>query len=208
MVLADSEEHADRIAQLGVKVSYSNIQPPISTIHDAIAKKSFSGRPHTSSTGDVDSGFAAAAHVFSGATSSKGQYHFYMETQTAVVSLDPMTQGIKVITSTQSPASVQGAVARAVNLPMSKVALEVARVGGGYGGKLGSGPVTIAVPCAHAALKHKAEVRCRSKIKDCMSFVGKRAPAVFSYKVGCDASGKVLAVQGMLYVENFRASGR
>ena len=52
------------------------------------------------------------------------QYHFYMETQSAIAF--PTEQGgMKVHASTQSPDAVQSNVATACDLPMNQVTLKV-----------------------------------------------------------------------------------
>ncbi len=62
--------------------------------------------------------------VVDGSQYAASQYHFYMETQSAIAF--PTEQGgIKVYASTQSPNSVQSIVAKACDLPMNQVTLEV-----------------------------------------------------------------------------------
>ena len=63
--------------------------------------------------------------IVEGSQRAASQYHFYMETQSAIAF--PTEQGgIKLYASTQSPADVQAKVAKACNLPMNQVTIEVA----------------------------------------------------------------------------------
>ena len=62
--------------------------------------------------------------VVEGVQSTDSQYHFYMETQSALA--HPQEGGkIKVISSAQSPASVQATVGQVCDLPMNSVVIEV-----------------------------------------------------------------------------------
>ena len=62
--------------------------------------------------------------VVEGSQKAASQYHFYMETQSAIAF--PTEQGgMRVVVSTQSPTEVQSKVAKACLLPMNQVTLEV-----------------------------------------------------------------------------------
>ncbi len=62
--------------------------------------------------------------IVDGSQVAGSQYHFYMETQTAVAF--PLEgEQIRVIASSQSPAMVQSKVALACNIPMHYVNVEV-----------------------------------------------------------------------------------
>lgn len=62
--------------------------------------------------------------VVSGSQYAASQYHYYMETQSAMAF--PTEQGgMKVYASSQSPTYVQSSVAKACNLTMNQVTLEV-----------------------------------------------------------------------------------
>ncbi len=62
--------------------------------------------------------------IVEGSQFAASQYHFYMETQSAIAF--PTEQGgMKVYASTQSPDSVQSIVAKACGLKMNQVTLEV-----------------------------------------------------------------------------------
>eukprot|EP01051_Picozoa_sp_SAG22_P018760 SAG22_NODE_3256_length_1826_cov_1.925304_1_plen_199_part_10 len=77
--------------------------------------------------------------------------------------------------------------------------------GGGYGGKI-SNATPVAVAAAFAAHKHRRPVRLVTSIKDCLTSTGKRSPWKFTYRVGCDATGRVTAVTGTVYTAQWRAT--
>ena len=86
--------------------------------------------------------------MISGQVECGSQYHFHMETHTAVVI--PDEGGFKVHSSTQWADRVQAAVAIVLDIPASSVAVTVKRVGGGYGAKT-TRPNLIATACALGA---------------------------------------------------------
>ena len=65
--------------------------------------------------------------VVEGSQRTGTQYHFYMETQSAIA-YPTEEGGIKLYASTQSPDDVQGAVANVCNLPANQVTIEVSQV--------------------------------------------------------------------------------
>ena len=66
--------------------------------------------------------------------SRAAQMHFYMETQSAVVSPGEGRQ-MSVLSSTQNPDTIHAAVTAALGLTSNEVDVQIRRVGGGYGGK-------------------------------------------------------------------------
>lgn len=162
MIVAETRELADRAAK-AVQVTYTDRADAVVTIEQAIAADGRTEQPSHHTAGDAAAALAAAAHTFEGSIDISGQYHMYMETQTSVAT--PMEDdGLFLQVSTQSPASVQNAVAAACNLPQNKVIINMQRAGGGYGGKI-SNATPIAVACGYAAFKHRRPVRLVTSIK-------------------------------------------
>ena len=62
--------------------------------------------------------------VVEGSQRAGDQYHFYMETQSAIAFLTE-EGGVKLYASTQSPTSIQDQVARVCDLPLNQVSVEV-----------------------------------------------------------------------------------
>jgi len=84
--------------------------------------------------GDVDRAFADAEVVLEGVWQAPYQEHAYLETN-GVVALPGADDGVTLHVSMQAPWYVQGAVARALGLPLAAVRVIQATTGGGFGGK-------------------------------------------------------------------------
>jgi len=109
-------------------------------------------------TGNADKAMSTASHISSGRVSAGGQYHFYMEAQSAVASIEDDGQCVTVICGTQNPASYQSYIASLLNLPNNKVIVKCPRTGGGFGGKI-SGGMPISGAAAICASKLGRSVR-------------------------------------------------
>ena len=73
--------------------------------------------------GNADRAMRSAAHVSTGRVGAGGQYHFYMEAQSAVASIED-GQCITVVCGTQNPASYQSNIASLLGIPNNKVHTE------------------------------------------------------------------------------------
>jgi xanthine dehydrogenase large subunit len=103
-VLGETLEAA-RLGSLAVEVDYEPL-PSLVTVHEAIEAGSFQGgQPHME-RGDIEAGFAGAAHVYSGEFEFAGQEHFYLETHCSIALVDENGQ-IFVQSSTQHPTETQ-----------------------------------------------------------------------------------------------------
>ncbi len=131
-VLGETLEAA-RLGAAAVEVEYEPL-PSLVTIREAIAAGSFQGAAPHLERGDVEAGFAAAAHVFSGEFEFAGQEHFYLETHCALALVDEGGQ-VFVQSSTQHPSETQEIVAHVLGLPSHEVTVQCLRMGGGFGGK-------------------------------------------------------------------------
>jgi CO/xanthine dehydrogenase Mo-binding subunit/aerobic-type carbon monoxide dehydrogenase small subunit (CoxS/CutS family) len=84
--------------------------------------------------GDVQAGFAAAAHVYEQVFDSQRIQHAHLETHGAIGWLAPDGR-LHIRTSTQVPYLTRNAIAALFDLPQDKVRVFCERVGGGFGGK-------------------------------------------------------------------------
>lgn len=85
--------------------------------------------------GDVESGFAAADHVFEDVYTLPPIQHGNMEPHATVASWDARG-GLSMHTSTQSPSIIRAQLAEIFGLPENRVRVMVPYVGGGYGAKV------------------------------------------------------------------------
>ena len=171
--------------------------PDIRSIDEAVAQESFIGHLRTISRGDAQTALASSPRQMKGVLKIEGADHFYLESQAAVVY--PREDGqLEVHSSTQHPTETQHVVAKACGIPFSDVVCVAKRLGGGFGGK-----ETQASPfAAYAALVAQRTGRAArivlTKDED-MIITGKRNPFQIHYECGFDDSGKILALDAMLY---------
>ena len=86
--------------------------------------------------------------MISGRVTCGSQYHFHMETQTALVI--PQEDGYTVYSASQWVDRVQSAIASVLAVPASSVDVSVKRIGGSYGAKITRSNL-IAAACALGA---------------------------------------------------------
>ncbi len=84
--------------------------------------------------GDVDGGLAAADVVVEREFATSAVHQGYIEPPNALAKVDADGQ-VTIWCSTQGPFDVRGMVARVLELPLSKVRVIPAEIGGGFGGK-------------------------------------------------------------------------
>lgn len=200
MVIADTQEHANQMAQ-AVTVKYQSMGKLILTIKDAIAANSFYDEPGTDGIlkiGDANDAISKSDHVISGEVSCGSQYHVHMETHAALVT--PEDDGYTVYSSTQWVTQVQFAVAAILGIPNNKVNASVKRVGGGYGAKITRSAQTAAA-CALGAYLTRRPVRMHMDLETNMKSVGKRFPYYAKYTAGCTKDGILNGIKIDMYTD-------
>lgn len=132
-------------------MEYEDIgKTPITNIEQAIQQRSFYKAIYPLSQGNADDAMETATYRVKGHLTAGGQYHFYMEAQSAVASIED-GQYVTVVCGTQNPVLYQSHIAALLDIPMNNVIVKCSRTGGGFGGKLTSGiPVSgAAALCAN-----------------------------------------------------------
>ncbi|QPK65027.1 molybdopterin-dependent oxidoreductase [Methylomonas sp. LL1] len=195
LLVAESAATARRAAKM-VKADYQ----PLPTVFDAREADSLGmhiAPRQTFNSGDVDSVWADCALVVEGTTTSGAQEHMYLETQTALAY--PLeNRGLRLISATQSPGMTQRIIARVLGLSMHQVEVDVPRLGGGFGGKEEqAAPFAAMAALAAQQLQRPVKLTLR-RGEDCQ-LTGKRHPYDADFKLGLDASGKILAYQVDFY---------
>ncbi len=171
--------------------------PPVLDPRQAAAQGSLIAPPRTFVLGDVDRAWPSCARVISGRVDSGGQEHLYLETQ-AAVAVPGEKDTLRVISATQAPGVVQRITARVLAMPMSRVTVEVFRLGGAFGGKEDQATAW-AVMAAMAARALRRPVKLVLERREDMRFTGKRHPYSSDFKIGLDESGKILAYEATYY---------
>ncbi|XP_069995409.1 xanthine dehydrogenase/oxidase isoform X1 [Penaeus vannamei] len=180
-------------AREAVKVTYDDIQPPVLTIEDALQKHPIQGPPFKQ--GDVEAGFASSTHIFEGAMSRDGQYHFHMESQSCLVV--PTDIGLDVFASTQWASETQRVIGKVLGIPDNTINVTVKRVGGAFGAKIDQCNLVTAA-AAVAAQKVRKPVRVALDLDANMTAIGWREPYLCTYKVGVNDDGILQAIQATL----------
>jgi xanthine dehydrogenase/oxidase len=126
-----------------------------------------------------------------------GQVHFYMETQ-ACIAL-PVDEGrIKMHPSTQSPMEMHQTTAMALGVQYNQVAVQVAPVGGAFGGKTEQARF-VTGPTAVAAKATKRPVRVAVPRDEDTSMIGKRHAYYGQYQVAIDRGEVRAGDKGLLH---------
>ena len=195
LIVADNKRAAvEAASRIECKI---DPMPALTDPRKAYEQNSLIAPPRTFCLGDVSAAFEKCAVVVDGRVDSGGQEHFYMEPQGALA-LPMESDGIKIMSSTQSPTGVQRIAARVLGLPMHRVEVDVARLGGAFGGKEDQATPWAALT-ALAAYILKKPVKLVLNRKEDMTATGKRHPYSSDYKIGLDAGGKILAYEVALY---------
>jgi xanthine dehydrogenase large subunit len=147
--------------------------------------------------GDTDSAWNQCEFIIDGTAESGGQEHLYLETQGAIA-IPTEGEGLKIISSTQSPTAVQRVTAKVLNMPMHKIEVDVMRLGGGFGGKEDQA-TPYAVIAALAAHKLKKPVKIVLPRQEDMRVTGKRHPYSSDFKIGLTKDLKILAYEASFY---------
>ena len=195
IVVANSRILARRAASL-VRIEGENL-PEVIDPREAAAKGDFIFPPRTIACGDVREAFSRCAFIVEGRVDSGGQEHVYLETQGAIAQVIDGRR-VLVISSTQGPTGVQKAVAQVLGLPMSMVEVEARRLGGAFGGKEDQG-ANWACMAAVASWVTGKPVEIYLNRRDDMRATGKRHPYSTDFRLGADASGKLIAFEADYY---------
>lgn len=187
-IVAENQSLAQKAARM-VKIQYEDLHPIIVTIEDAIAHNSYFGPPKKMERGDYRKAFAESDFVVEGECRMGGQEHFYLETH-AALAIPRDADELEVFCSSQHPSEIQKLVAHVCNMPISKVAARVKRMGGGFGGKESRG-MLVALPVALAASRMNRPIRCMLDRDEDMQVSGTRHPFMHKYKVSFNKDGKI-----------------
>ncbi|HET9091594.1 MAG TPA: molybdopterin cofactor-binding domain-containing protein [Acidimicrobiales bacterium] len=140
--------------------------------------------------GDVDAGFAGAAHVREDVFFFEGNTHLPMEQHSAVASA--VGDKVTVWSSTQDPHYVHRALAKVLDLPMGNVRVVAAPHGGGFGGKCD--PFSHEIAVCKLALMTGRPVKCTLTREEVFYTHRGRHPVLMWVRTGVDRDGRILAM--------------
>ncbi|CAN6180235.1 unnamed protein product [Urochloa humidicola] len=197
VVIAETQRYSDMAAkQVIIEYDTNGLNPPILTVEQAVQNKSYFNVPpelYPTEVGDISKGMAEADHKIP-PTEVKlaSEYHFYMETQTALAIPDE-DNTLVVYSSSQYPELAQSVIARCLGIPFSKVRVITRRAGGGFGGKAFRS-FQVATAAALCAYKLRRPVRMYLNRNTDMVMIGGRHPVKARYSVGFKSDGKITAL--------------
>src|SRR5437870_2240550 len=144
-------------------------------------------------SGDVNQGFARADVVVEHTYRTPFVDHVYMETETGIGWID--AEGVLVLRVSTQVLEHYRDVAEILRLPHSRVRLEGAYVGGGFGGK-----EDVTVECLLGLLVWKTRRPVQLVFSREESFIGhgKRHPYIMRYRSGATREGTLTALEAEL----------
>jgi aldehyde oxidoreductase len=143
--------------------------------------------------GNAEQGLRQSAHVAEAEYRTSYVEHAYIEPEAgyAEVFQENGQDRVRVFTSTQSPEMDKIEVARILKLPEDAVHILPSGIGGGFGGKL---DVSLHGVLAVAAWHLRRPIRTVYTRQESMVSTTKRHPARIRARYGCDAEGKLTAL--------------
>lgn len=203
LIVAQDRDTAVRAARM-VMVDYEDIQQPVLTIKDALAKGGrdalatnwITGKAEPVVLGDPDGQLKAAPHLLEGELYQGSQFHLHMEPLAARVV--PIEDGYDVYSTSQWPTETQATTAQVLGISANSINVSVRRIGGGYGGKISRQHI-LSTAAAVAARKVQQPVRVVTDLTTNMTFAGWRDSYYSKHQVGFDNTGKVLSLKVDLY---------
>ena len=144
--------------------------------------------------GDVDQGFSDSEEIIEQTYTTPHIEHAYIEPEAVIAIPLEGNYGMKIIGSIQNPFTTRKIVAQVLGLPLTKVRIEQAELGGSFGGKDDTMNI-LAARAALGALKTKRPVKIRYTREDSVLESYKRHPYIMNYKVGYKKDGKIQAMK-------------
>ena len=181
----------DEIEALDSKVYVHEELKPAGTFADL---KHLTGRKQTNVAldfklrrGDVEKGFAEAAHVFEHTFRTQKVLHLAFEPFVSIG--DAKRDAVTIYTSSQGPSFVRTEIARLLGLPENRVRIRVPYLGGGYGSKL---YIKLEALVTALSLLTRRPVKISLTMEECFYQITKH-PCTFKIKSGVDKDGKIIA---------------
>ncbi|MFC3202171.1 xanthine dehydrogenase molybdopterin binding subunit [Alteromonas oceani] len=190
-VLAETQEQA-RVAATKATMTFAEAEA-ILTTNEALAADAKVRPTHEFGRGDVSNTLQTAPLTASGHLSVGGQEHMYLEGQVSLA-IPEEEDRISIFTSSQHPSEVQKLVAEVLDVKLHRVAVDMRRMGGGFGGKE-SQAAQWACLAAVFALRTRRAVKMRLPRMLDMQATGKRHPFENDYEIAFNETGKMLGAK-------------
>lgn len=208
IVVAKTEESAEKAIKL-IKIEYEVLDPIIdfeeATTHESVIhsednfeliidtgidrQKNIVSKNEIG-YGNVEEELSNSEVVVSGTYYTQAQAHGMMETYRAFSYIDEYGR-LVIVSSTQVPFHVRRIVARALDIPKSKVRIIKPRIGGGFGGKQS---VHVEIFCAFVTYKTKKPSKIVYSRKETFTSSNSRHAMRVDVTIGADKSGMIKAI--------------
>lgn len=195
VVVGTSRMAAEQAAKR-ISADYTPL-PAIFDAREAASAGQFIAPSRTFACGDLAKAWEKCVTILENRVDSGSQEHLYIETQGSIA-FPAENDSVRLISGTQSPTSTQKVVARILGIPMTKVEVDIRRLGGAFGGKEDQATPWAAM-AALAARRTQKTVKLILNRHDDMHMTGKRHPYSSDYKIGLDAEGRILAYEVDFY---------
>jgi xanthine dehydrogenase YagR molybdenum-binding subunit len=194
-VAADTENQARDAARL-VKVDYE-VLPHLATVDQSMRPEAPAVFPRGNMTqgsveedGNLDAGFASAAHIVEASYSTQVETHSCLETHGCVVEWDG--DKLTAWVSTQAVQATKEGTAKALDIPQTNVHVITEYMGGGFGSKLG--PDYEVQVAARLARQAGRPVKLMLDRKEEHLGTGNRPSAYAKVRAGATTDGKLAAI--------------
>jgi len=144
--------------------------------------------------GDIEKGFSESDFILEQTYTTQRVEHAYLEPESVFALPIEGNNGVKIIGSIQNPFSARKVTASVLGLPLTKVRVQQAELGGSFGGKDDTMNI-LSARAALAALKIGRPVKIRYRREESVLESYKRHPYIMHYKVGFLKSGKIKAMK-------------
>lgn len=202
LVIADTQRSAER-ARDEIMVSYQELTPVFDP-SEAVQPDSPQLHPNGNvvsklqiEEGDIKAGFEGADIILENDFSLPRISPGYMEPETSLAVWEE-DGTITVWVSSQHPFTDQEAIAAALDMPVDKVRVKSAVIGGAFGGKEDS---SLAILAALGAWKIRGSFRLVNTRRESFLAHPKRHPAQINYKLGAQKDGTITAIQAEVYMD-------
>jgi CO/xanthine dehydrogenase Mo-binding subunit len=140
--------------------------------------------------GDVDAALADSHVVVRASLSTPWMYQGYIEPQTATAWLEPDGEMV-VHSSTQAPFATRDSLAKLLGIPVERVRVRSAPIGGAFGGKM----MIVDPLVAAAALVVRRPVRLAMTRSEDMAATNPAPSELLTLQIGADADGNFAGIR-------------
>jgi CO/xanthine dehydrogenase Mo-binding subunit len=146
--------------------------------------------------GDIDAALGAGEVVVRGRFATPWMYQGYLEPQSATAWLEPDGE-LTVRSSTQAPFATRDSLAKLFGLPIERLRIRSAPLGGAFGGKM----MIIEPLVVAAVLVTRRPVRLALTRSEDIAATNPAPAEIMSVEVGADADGRLTGVRARVHVD-------